>query len=226
MTNILGVGGNRLVWTDLPEHVRSGVEEILGAPVDEAVSEPGGFSPGLASRVVLADGRRMFVKAVSSARNIDSVRMYAAEARILAGLHGVEWRSPVAVPRLLGRFEDGDWIALVISEVAGRQPAVPWQEPELDRIVDAVQVLGECLTPNPLAVPVPPVTESCADVMSGWRTMAGGSPDPGVPAWAAANLDRLAELESGWSAAATGDTLLHLDLRADNLLLTDDRVYV
>ena len=62
--------------------------------------------------------------------------------------------------------------------------------------------------------------------MSGWRKLAGGPPESGIPAWAAANLDRLAELESGWSAAVAGDTLLHLDLRADNLLLTDDRVFV
>ena len=48
MTNILGVGGNRLVWRDLPDHVRVGIEELLGAPVIQATSEPGGFSPGLA----------------------------------------------------------------------------------------------------------------------------------------------------------------------------------
>ena len=226
MTNILGVGGNRLVWPDLPADVRAGIEELVGGQVVHTTSEPGGFSPGLAARVALADGRRLFVKAVSSARNEYSVGMFADEAKILAALRDVELRPPVAVPELLGRYQQDDWIALVISEVAGRQPTVPWQEPELDRVVDAVQVLGECLTPNPSAVPVPLMTESCANIMSGWRTMAGGSPDPGVPPWAAANLDRLAELESGWSAAATGDTLLHLDLRADNLLLTDDLVYV
>ena len=42
-----------------------------------------------------------------------------------------------------------------------------------------------------------------------------------------ATLDKLAGLEAEDPAAATGNTLLHLDLRADNLLLTpDDRVLV
>ena len=35
------------------------------------------------------------------------------------------------------------------------------------------------------------------------------------------HLDRLAELESAWPAAAAGPSLLHGDLRADNVLLTD-----
>ena len=38
------------------------------------------------------------------------------------------------------------------------------------------------------------------------------------------SLDRLAELEAGWPAAAEGRTLVHCDLRADNLLLTPTRV--
>jgi hypothetical protein len=45
-----------------------------------------------------------------------------------------------------------------------------------------------------------------------------------VAAWAWAHLDRLAELEARWSQAAAGATLLHGDLRADNLLLTPSRV--
>ena len=36
------------------------------------------------------------------------------------------------------------------------------------------------------------------------------------------NLDRLAELESTWSEPAAGDTLLHTDLRPDNMLRDRD----
>jgi aminoglycoside phosphotransferase (APT) family kinase protein len=225
MTNILGVGGNRLVWADLPDHVRNGIEGVLGAPVVETTSEPGGFSPGLAARVVLADGRRMFVKAVNSARNVESVRLLSSEARILAALADVDLRPPVAVPALRGQYVNGDWIALLITEVDGRTPAIPWRTAELDRVVDAVQMLGECLTPAPLAAPA--MTEAYATVMNQWRTLAGSRDMPaGLPPRAVSNLDRLAELEAGWPVAAAGNTLLHLDLRADNLLLADDEVFV
>jgi Ser/Thr protein kinase RdoA (MazF antagonist) len=225
MTNILGIGGNRLVWADLPEQVRTGIEGVLGAPVVETTSEPGGFSPGLAARVVLADGRRMFVKAVNSARNVESVRLLSNEARILTELADVDLRPPVVVPALRGQYVHGDWIALVITEVDGRTPTIPWRTAELDRVVDAVQTLGECLTPTPLAAAS--ITEAYATIMNQWRTLAATKEIPtGLPPWAAANIDRLAELEADWPAAAAGNTLLHLDLRADNLLLAEDQVFV
>ena len=40
------------------------------------------------------------------------------------------------------------------------------------------------------------------------------------------HLERLAALETGAVAAVAGDTLLHFDTRADNLILAPDRVYV
>ncbi|BCJ36749.1 hypothetical protein Athai_42520 [Actinocatenispora thailandica] len=42
--------------------------------------------------------------------------------------------------------------------------------------------------------------------------------------WVAAELATLASWEARWPEVAGGDTLLHGDLRADNLLLTDERV--
>jgi hypothetical protein len=162
----------------------------------------------------------MFVKAVNSARNVESVRLLSNEARILTELADVDLRPPVVVPALRGQYVHGDWIALVITEVDGGTPTIPWRTAELDRVVDAVQTLGECLTPSPLAAPK--VTDACASMLDQWRTLAGNREIPaGLPPWAVANLDRLAELEAGWSAAAAGDTLLHLDLRADNLLLSN-----
>ena len=63
----------------------------------------------------------------------------------------------------------------------------------------------------------------------GWRRLtaahAAGDDDlSGLDPWAARHLDRLADLEAGWPAATEGRTLLHADLRADNLLLTPTRV--
>jgi Ser/Thr protein kinase RdoA (MazF antagonist) len=42
--------------------------------------------------------------------------------------------------------------------------------------------------------------------------------------WSRRHLDEVAELEAGWPDAAAGDTLLHADLRADNVLLGPDGV--
>jgi hypothetical protein len=46
-------------------------------------------------------------------------------------------------------------------------------------------------------------------------------PPEGLDEWSRRNLGRLVELESGWPDAVAGSTLLHCDVRSDNLLVTE-----
>ena len=52
----------------------------------EAVSQAGGFSPGTADRVGTAEGRRAFVKAVSTAHNPDTPGLNRREVGVLRSL--------------------------------------------------------------------------------------------------------------------------------------------
>jgi aminoglycoside phosphotransferase (APT) family kinase protein len=82
-----------------------------------------------------------------------------------------------------------------------------------------LDTLHELLTPSPLTA-VPGVAEQHEHSLSGWRQLAGAGGGSGLDEWSGRNLDALADLESGWPAAAAGTTLLHCDVRADNLLIT------
>ena len=53
----------RAHWHQIPEHVRNGIENLLGSPVRETADQVGGMSPGLAARVRCADGSRAFQRA-------------------------------------------------------------------------------------------------------------------------------------------------------------------
>ena len=181
-------------------------------------TQPGGFSPGLAARLVLADGRRAFAKAVGAERNPDAPRFHRREVEVLA-----ELPRDLPVPGLLGSYDDGDWVALVVEDVDGCSPAEPWRPAELARVVEAMAGLADRLTPSPVA------GRSIADLddkgFRGWRTLAA---DPAVAAplgpAVCARLDELAAIEEGWTAAAEGSSLVHGDLRADNILLTPHEV--
>ncbi|WP_327357351.1 aminoglycoside phosphotransferase family protein [Streptomyces sp. NBC_01304] len=208
--------GARAPWEDLPASVRDAVVELVGAPVVEAVTQSGGFSPGVAARLRLADGRRVFVKAVSAEANAQSPHMHRAEARNAAALP-----ESVPAPAFLGSHDDGTWVALAFEDVAGRQPQMPWQSDELRRVLDAVAGLGRALTPSPL--PAPHAVERLAGAFGGWQRMLDAGDDgAGLDPWTRRNLPALAELAAGWPDATAGDTLAHGDLRADNMLLTDD----
>src|SRR5690242_4627331 len=83
MSSRLPAAGVRPAWSRLPGRVRTAVEERAGASVVEARDQTGGFSPGVAARLLLADGRRVFVKAVASSVNANSAALHRGEARTL-----------------------------------------------------------------------------------------------------------------------------------------------
>ncbi|HEY3714637.1 MAG TPA: hypothetical protein VGL39_08935 [Jatrophihabitantaceae bacterium] len=209
--------GVRTHWDDLPGDVRAAICALLGADVVAAETQPQGFSPGLAARLRLADGQRVFVKAVSASANAESPAMHRAEARLTSA-----FPPGVPVPRLLDVHDDGDWVALVYEDVAGRHPSMPWRMDELEHVMDTLARLHEMLTP----CPVPDVGRVADDPgfifeFASWSRLRGG-PGDGLDGWTRAHLAELAELESGWRPAAAGDTLIHVDLRADNMLIRPD----
>ncbi|MFI0941939.1 aminoglycoside phosphotransferase family protein [Streptomyces sp. NPDC021020] len=210
--------GVRVAWEAVPGGVRAAVEGRLGARVVRAATQSAGFSPGVAARLVLADGRRAFVKAVSEAQNPESPGIHRDEVRIARALP-----AGVPAPRLLADLDLDGWVVLLFEDIEGRLPAQPWEPAELELVLDTVGGLAAALTPSP--VDAPPVAEKQDGAFRGWRILAAdhaaGTDDlAGLDPWAARNLPALAELESGWAAGAAGDTLAHSDLRADNLLLT------
>jgi len=216
--------GERVHWDQLPDTIRRALETRLGSTVTESVTQPGGFSPGVAARLRLADRRRVFIKVIGSWPNPDSPGMHRREARIAAALPG-----SVPTPRFLWSYDDGDWVAIAFEDIDGRTPVTPWREEELSRVLDAVTQLVESLTPSPIAVE--PIAQRLHEQFQGWRklgaaTRTGADDLVGVPEWARRHLERLATLESEWQEASAGPTLLHFDLRADNILLAPDRVLV
>ena len=205
----------RIGWADLPPDVRATVEQILGDRVVDAVSQPGGYSPGTADRVRTAGGRRAFVKAVSPAQNDRSPHLHRAEARIAAALP-----SHAPAPRLLGSHDDGEWVALVFTDVDGRHPATPWLATELTAVLAALAAMAAALTPTPVAA-VPTAAEQLGYDFAGWRRIAADPPADLAP-WARAHLPELCAAADRGLTALTGDTLCHLDVRADNLLVGAD----
>ncbi|SDU66425.1 phosphotransferase [Jiangella alkaliphila] len=210
--------GVRATWESLPAAVRAGVEDLLGSPVVAAVNQSGGFSPGLAARVRCADGGRAFVKAVGTPLNPESPGIHRREADVTAALPAT-----APVPRLRGSYDDGDWVALVFDEVDGRMPHEPWRPDELRLVVDGVTKLSRSLTPCP--VPSPRLArDELREPMLCYRSLAADPPADLDP-WERRHLNRLADLAASALDVVDGDTLVHYDLRADNVLLDGSRVW-
>ncbi|MEU6715502.1 phosphotransferase [Nonomuraea sp. NPDC046802] len=210
-------GSRRLMWDALPPAVRKQFELLVGQRVVAAVSQPGGFSEGLAVRARLSDGSGVFVKAAH-------VLTAPAEASHHRQEIAISQRLPIdaPVPRLLHVHDDGEWVALVFEEIPGNLPAQPWQRDDLDRVLAAISDLVNALTPAPIDASLPALPR-----LGGWADLTQPVVRERLRAlsgWAADHLDDLVALESG--ADVAGSTLLHGDLYPFNLLLTPDRVVV
>ena len=208
--------GVRIHWSDLPASVRAGVEDLVGGgPVVRADSQEGGFSPGSADRIVTADGHRAFVKAANLALNEHTPGLYRREAAITAQL-------PAHIPatRLLGTYDDGDWVALILADVEGRHPRTPWLRGEIDAVAATLDELAHALTPCPVAN-APLAADELRGDFRGWRALRD-EPWPDLPAIAQDHLEDLLALADQAVDAIAGDTLVHLDVRADNLLVRPD----
>ena len=157
--------GRRMQWDEMPAPVRSAIEDRLGSRVVSARSQAGGFSPGVAARLRLADGARVFVKAVCGSSNPDSPAIHRREARVAAALP-----AGVPAPALRWSWDDGEWVVLAFDDVDGRPPDLPWRANELERVLDALAELATALTPSP--IPLEPASKSLARLFGRWRRIA------------------------------------------------------
>lgn len=88
------------------------------------------------------------------------------------------------------------------------------------RVLTVLDDLAASLTPPPL-----PGLRTAADLLAGdfggWHRITADPPADLHP-WAARHLDELRARADRGLAALTGDTLVHADIRADNVLLSPD----
>ncbi|MFE9847717.1 phosphotransferase [Streptomyces sp. NPDC005576] len=207
----MNAGSVRARWEDLPREVRDAVEARVGPPVVDFVYPAGGFTEGLAARVRSADGGEVFLKASPLGARMAS--HYRAEAAVGKSL-------PTAVaPLLLWSMEAGDWIVNAFEPVQGREPDLRPGSADLDGVLDAVGLMEKELTPCPFPG-AGPVGATLSTLAGHWVRLAADPAGPRQDMWIASRRSLLEELDAPDRLVklSAGDTLVHCDLRADNML--------
>jgi hypothetical protein len=212
-------GPRRMSWSDAPESVRRAVSDSLGSPIVSVQTPQGGFTPGVSARLVLADGRRCFVKATSASCGEWALAAYRHEASVNNYLP-----TAVPAPRMWTYIDDGEWICLIFDDAAGRFPSPSWDGDDLPRVLDALDLSARALTPNPTPIAAT-VRDAFSAVLGGsWQRLHDNPALADADPWAAEHLADLIAKEQRWTDGVDGTTLLHLDLRRDNILLTPTEV--
>lgn len=203
-----GRTARRLTWAHLPPPLRSAIERRLGSEVTDAVSQEAGFTPGFASVLTCADGSRHFVKAASAKAQRAFAAAYAHEAARVALLP-----PGVPAPRLLWSMQE-DWVVLGFEYVEARAPHRPWRPDDLAATLDALETAARLLTPA-ADLPLDSFADDVADFPAMWEQVARIRPD--LP-----HLSEAADLAAGFAPLTAGDTVIHSDVRDDNVLIRPD----
>jgi hypothetical protein len=214
-------GSPRLPYGLLPAGLRAEIDLALGSPVVAVSPRQGGFSPGPAVVVTCADGHRAFVKAAGTPLNPETPTLMRAEAAVTTRLPAT---LPVPPLRAHVEWSDGadEWVALVFNVFDGESAPLPWTPKTAAVAVDGLTELARAVTPCPIP-DLPTVADRLGALLSSWAQLAVEPPDD-LDRWEAERLDWLGAVPDrlaacGWLA---GDTLVHGDLRADNVLLGSD----
>ncbi len=203
-----GQTARRLEWPFLPTHLRAWIERQCGSPVVAAISQTSGFTPGFASVLTCEDGSRHFVKAASVKAQRMFADSYREEARKLAALP-----PSVPAPRLLWELDD-DWVVLGIEYVEARPPHRPWRSDDLDTLLDSLEVTADALTPPPTGLALDTAEADFAPLLDGWASIRAHRTDLD-----AANLAETETLARRYAEVVGGDTVVHTDIRSDNVLI-------
>ncbi|HLN78210.1 MAG TPA: aminoglycoside phosphotransferase family protein [Nocardioidaceae bacterium] len=205
--------GVRRTYAEIPDGVRSWVNDVLGSPVVSVEEQVGGMSPGCATRVIAADGSRAFVKAVGPELNPLTPDMFRNEIRVLSHLHDHQlW------PRLVAAYDEpGEWVALLLEDVPGRH-ADTTRPDDVERVLESVGTLGEELAGLGSGLGLPLCRERIVRWGELWPAVDGLPPDV-LPAWVGSNAGALNTAYDGLLEHAEGDHVVHGDLRNDNIIV-------
>lgn len=205
-------------WTSVPETVR---QAIAAAVDDEVVAAAppvsSGFTGAYAGRVTLAGGREVFIKAAGPG-NDHVVGALAQEARVLVRLpHGIP------APGLDVAGGAHGWRYLVLEVIEGRLPGMPWTPDDLTAAHQACVAVAEHGTPAPLDLAGESFAAGIAQdqrITDTALLIETGEFDPpqGLPSWFDRRAGEVARLCRD-AGQLSGTSLVHSDLRPDNILI-------
>jgi hypothetical protein len=192
-----------------------GAERILGSEATTWMRvTSGGWSVNEHWIVVLADGRRAFLK--------HSAPMEPCPARLRDERAAYDAFEASFAPKLLG-WQDGARPLLVLEDLSpGAHWPPPWRPGDVDAVLAALREVAAAQ----VFAQLPRLAD---DAIGGWPAVAC-DPEPFLRlglvsrAWLDAALPRLVD---AWAATPIdGEALLHCDIRSDNLCLRDGRAVI
>ncbi len=194
------------------DHVRDRIAALLGTRVIDARSPVGGYTPAQRWIVTLADGRTAFAKTGIDVETSRVATWLRTEHRAYTDIH------EAFMPRVLGWDDTDEQPLLLLEDLSGAHWPPPWSPEHIGAIEAMLESVARTTPPEW----VDDLETRERPHLSGWARV---QQDPErflgleicTEAWLARHIDTL--LKIGVSAVLSGESLVHFDVRSDNLCL-------
>ncbi len=203
----------------LDSDVRLRIERSVGRRVRGARRVERGYTPALRWVVEFDDGSRAFAKAGVDSPTSSPATWLRREREAYASIRGP------FMPEMLAWDDDGVTPLLVLEDLSDWAWPPPWAPEHVSAVLNFLATMGS--TPAPSDAPSLELRER--ERLSGWRRIAD---DPHAflaiglvtEGWLDRSLGVL--IDASDAAVLEGDSLVHFDLRSDNLCVRDGRAKV
>ncbi|HEX4925415.1 MAG TPA: aminoglycoside phosphotransferase family protein [Bdellovibrionales bacterium] len=204
-------------WRETPADFKNAVERALGAAITGVTVVDGGYTNSAAFHLKLDDGRDIFCKADHPGATEFGRRSFHAEREVFQRLPLLAEFSP----RYLGDLPHTSWPALFFEWIGDAVP-LRWVPGTLSAVVERVARL-HATRPVPFAEFAAKQDWSWLFANPVWLERFAASFEAPAEAlgWFRAAEARLKKAEA--PQTLKNDSLLHLDLRSDNILLSASR---
>lgn len=198
----------------LPPGLTARLTSLTGQALTAVAHVGGGYSPALRLKLTLADGASCFAKIGTTPGTASALRQ---EFMVYQALE-----RPF-MPRLLGWGDHPDSPILLLEDLSQAFWPPPWHEKRIEQVLTAMEQVWASSLPG-----VPHMAE-LPRIWDGWQQVAE---DP-VPflslglaseQWLQQALPTLLAIKVG--EVVDGRSLLHFDLRSDNLCFQQDRALI
>ncbi len=198
-----------------PVELRRRVAGLVGSDVESGRRAPAGYTPAARWSLTLANGQRVFAKCGSDSEDSAVATWLRHERRAYEDI------AASFMPRLIGWDDDGHEPLLLLEDLGHGHWPPPWDSQQIAAVRSLTEQIAALRPPDWAE----DIERRERQHLSGWRRVRD---DPGPflslgladERWLDTCLPAL--IEAAESAQLEGDSLVHFDLRSDNLCLIKD----
>ena len=195
------------------ENVRRATKRLKAAPVGWEPVTSGGHTPARRWIVTMDDGRTAFAKVAVDELTASWLR---DEHVIYQHLKGAPF-----MPGYVGYHDDGEQPVLALEDLSAAAWPPPWTEDRVEAVLATIRSVADTTPP----VGLPRADDDHLGIRFGWEEVAH-DPAPFLAlglcsqTWLEQALPALRD--AARAAPLAGETLLHFDVRSDNVCLRDE----